>query len=104
MADKINNTKYTPKPIDTSHICLLPDLDPLIERLAENNHDEWALGRINDGWLWGPKRSDDKLHHPCLVEYNELPEKEKEYDRNSVISTLKLILAMGYKITKDTYR
>lgn len=97
-----NNRKYEPKPIPTSHIELPPELKPLIERLAENNHDEWALNRMREGWVWGPARNDVLLHHPCLVAYNELSDKEKEYDRNSVISTIKLILAMGYKITLDT--
>jgi hypothetical protein len=28
--------------------------------------------------------------HPCLVPYEELPEEEKVYDRNSSVETLKL--------------
>ena len=30
----------------------------------------------------------------------EEPEKEKEYDRNTAIETIKLIIALGYKIEK----
>ena len=36
--------------------------------------------------------------HPCLVPYEELPECEKEYDRNTSIETLKLIMKLGFKI------
>ena len=36
----------------------------------------------------------------CLVPYDELPESEKEYDRNTAIETLKLITKLGYKITR----
>lgn len=34
------------------------------------------------------------------VPYDELPESEKEYDRNTAIETLKLIIKLGYKITR----
>ncbi len=38
--------------------------------------------------------------HPCLVPYEELPESEKEYDRNAALQTLKAIVALGYGIKK----
>ena len=40
------------------------------------------------------------LTHPCLVPYEELPEIEKDYDRNTAIGTLKLIQALGFDIVK----
>ena len=41
-----------------------------------------------------------KKEHPCLISYEELPESEKEYDRNTAIQTLKAIIALCYRITK----
>lgn len=41
------------------------------------------------------------MQHPCLVPYEELPEEEKVYDRNSSVETLKLIMKLGFKISKD---
>jgi hypothetical protein len=41
---------YKPQIIDTAQIELSTDLKELIERLAENNHDHWALKRIREGW------------------------------------------------------
>ena len=38
--------------------------------------------------------------HPCLVAYEDLPEEEKVYDRNTSVETLKLILKLGFEITK----
>ena len=35
------------------------------------------------------------------INYEELPEKEKVYDRNSSVETLKLIMKLGFKISKD---
>ena len=37
---------------------------------------------------------------PLLIPYDEIPESEKEYDRNTALETLKLILKIGYKIEK----
>ena len=91
---------YTPNPINTDNIELPEELLGLTEKIAENVHDVWAEGRIKDGWTYGPTRDDAQKHHPCLVPYNELTDSEKEYDRNTSMETLKLIIKLGYKITK----
>lgn len=92
---------YKPHPIDTSNIKLSDDVAELSEMLAKNTHEVWADSRINDGWTYGEERDDVKLTHPCLVPYDELPETEKEYDRNTSQETLKLIIKLGYKIVKE---
>ena len=89
---------YTPQPIDTKAVELSPELNELTERLAENVHDVWAQGRMNDGWSYGPIRNDENKTHPCLVFYEELPDSEKEYDRHTAQNTLKAILALGFRI------
>ena len=95
---KPNN--YTPQPIDTATIKLPTELEPLVELMAKNVHEVWAAGRIADGWTYGATRDDAEKTHPCLVPYEELPESEKEYDRNTAIGTLKFILAQGFTINK----
>ena len=96
----MNNKQYTPTPIDTSDVNLDDELKQLVEQLARNVHDNWAVGRINEGWTYGPERNDTLKQNPCLVDYNDLPESEKEYDRNTAMETLKLILKLGWKIEK----
>ena len=91
---------YTPKPIDTSDIQLSKEMNQLVEQLARNVHDNWALGRIKEGWTYGTQRDDKNKKHPCLVDYDELPENEKEYDRNTAVETIKLILKLGWNIEK----
>ena len=75
---------YVPAPIDTGSVALDPGMVPLLEKLAENAHEVWAKGRVDDGWSWGPKREDDARHHPCLISYSLLPDAEKAYDRRVV--------------------
>ena len=92
---------YKPKPIDTFDVELSDDMIELGEMIAENNHDIWAEGRIREGWKYGKTRDDTAKTNPCLIPYDELPESEQAYDRNTAMETLKLIQKFGYKITKE---
>ena len=91
---------YTPHPYDVFGVELPEALNSLTEKIAENVHDVWAAGRIAQGWTYGESRNDALKQTPCLVPYGELPEDEKEYDRATALGTLRLILALGYKIEK----
>lgn len=93
--------QYKPKPIDTKYIVLPTELNNLIEEMSKNVHEVWAETRISQGWTYGEERNDAEKKHPCLVPYEELSEEEKEYDRNTSIETIKLILKLGFKITRD---
>lgn len=42
---------YNPNPVKTDDIVLPGDIIQLAEKLAENVHDIWALGRVNEGWI-----------------------------------------------------
>lgn len=92
--------RYTPNPIDTSDIQLPEELNSLLEAMAKNVHEIWAQEHINQGWTYGEKRNDVLKQHPCLIAYEDLPEEEKVYDRNTSIETLKLILKLGFKISR----
>ena len=92
--------KYIPQPIDTSDIQLPEELNVIKEKMSKNVHEVWAKNRIEQGWNYGETRNDALKQHPCLVPYEELPEIEKMYDRDTVIGTLELICKLGFKITK----
>jgi len=92
---------YVPQPIDTRGVQLPVELDELVEMIAKNVHEVWAQNRLNEGWVYGNERSDTLRTHPCLIPYDELPEIEKEYDRDTAMETLRLICKLGFKITKE---
>lgn len=94
------NMEYKPQPVDTSDVKLTDELNILVEQMAENVHEIWAQSRMKQGWTYGPERNDELKHHPCLIPYGELPEVEKNYDRNTAVETLKLILKLGFRIEK----
>ena len=91
---------YNPKPVDTDDIVLPQKLLDLSEQIAKNVHDVWAVNRLREGWVYGKKRDDVAKTTPCLVPYENLPESEKDYDRNTALETIKLIIKLGFKIEK----
>ena len=96
----MKTVNYTPQPIDTSDVVLPEELNPLLEAMGKNVHEIWAQERMNQGWTFGEKRDDVLKHHPCLIAYEDLPEEEKVYDRKTSVETLKLILKLGFMISK----
>lgn len=92
---------YVPMPIDTSDVDLSEELNGLIEKMAKNVHEVWAQNRMEQGWTYGVERSDSLKQHPCLIPYDDLPDEEKAYDRDTALSTLKLICKLGFKISKE---
>ena len=99
--NKMKQEKYTPQPIDTTDVKLPEELEQLVEQMSKNVHEVWAETRIKQGWKYGEQRNDELKTHPCLVPYEALPEEEKEYDRNTSIGTLKLIMKLGFKIRQS---
>lgn len=93
--------EYVPAPVPTEGVEIPEGLVDLTEIMAKNVHEVWAAARIAEGWVYGPRRDDGLKTHPGLVSYEELPESEREYDRNTAIGTLKLIRALGYDIVKS---
>lgn len=59
----------------------------LLEQLAESEHRRWMAERILAGWRGtraGEHRVDELKLHSSIVPYSELPEGEKEKDRNVI--------------------
>jgi len=94
---------YIPQPISTEDVELSKDILKLSEQIAENVHEVWAASRMSEGWTYGKERNDALKQHPCLIPYDELPETEKDYDRNTAMQTLKLIQKLGYTIKKKNH-
>ena len=93
-------SNYLPQPLDTNDVQLPEDLNALVEEMARNVHDVWALNRMKQGWTYGEERSDALKTNPCLVPYEDLPDAEKAYDRDTALETLKLITKLGFKISR----
>lgn len=82
------------------NITIPDELNLLLEQLARNVHNTWMAERINQGWQYGHQRNDELKTHPCLIDYEDLSEEEKNYDRNTALQTIRFILNTGYQINK----
>lgn len=93
--------EYIPNPMDTQDVQLPEELNALAEEMSKNVHEVWAQTRMAQGWSYGEERNDTEKKHPCLVPYEDLSEEEKAYDRNTSQETIKLILKLGFNITRE---
>lgn len=88
------------EPTDLSTIELPEGYDEICEEIAEEIHKRWAAERISQGWKYGEFRDDRLKITNCLVPYNRLPDEEKQYDRNTAETAIKLLISKGYTIEK----
>lgn len=97
--EKVANT-YSPAPLNLDNVTLPEELDELTEAIAENTHEVWSRGRMDEGWTYGAERDDDARKHPDLLPYSSLSEGEKDFDRATAMNAIKLIVKLGYRIEK----
>jgi hypothetical protein len=105
--------RFLPQPLEQ-------DPQPL-EVLAEQEHERWMWTKLRAGWSYGAVRNDRARIHPALLDWHarsprrlkriyrefaqqvgphELPEKEKEKDREAVRGIPAIAAAAGYEIVR----
>lgn len=78
---------------------LMYRLDPdeaLLEKLAEAAHQVFCESLEAQDYKYGPKTSERKKRHSSLKAYSELPEDEKEQNRNNVRDIPNKLAVAGY--------
>lgn len=55
------HSDYQPSPLNIKGIELSQSYNDLIEKIAENIHEEWADLRMKDGWTYGEMRDDRRF-------------------------------------------
>lgn len=73
--------------------------DEEIETMAIVEHIRWSWDKRLNGWIYGNVKDNDNRIHPGLIPYDELPENEKEKDRELV----RLIPALLKDINYEAY-
>jgi len=68
--------------------------------LARLEHRRWLIERRLLGWGYAPKRSEAKRHNPLLVEWEKLPESDKQQRRNETADLPKMLAAAGYVLRR----
>lgn len=75
-----------------------------LELLAEAEHDGWMEYRLRNGWRKGERKIVDERVHHLLVPYADLPEPEKDKDREAVRRYVDILVEANYWIVDDPPR
>ena len=70
-----------------------------VEDLARGEHDRWTADLVRDGWrpTTGPKDPAARLH-PLLVPWEELPESERDKDREPIREIPAMLARAGLRV------
>jgi RyR domain len=71
-----------------------------LEILAEAEHQRWMQSKREDGWTYASETNKAKKQHDCLVPWKELPEDEKEKDRDLVRGIPVILARAGYAVVR----
>jgi RyR domain len=71
-------------------------------RLAKAEHEGWMRALLDDGWTYAPETDRAKKQHKLLVPWDELPEEEKEKDRDLVRGIPTILARAGYTVVKSS--
>jgi hypothetical protein len=72
-----------------------------LELLALKEHERWMATLISTGWCHAPETDRAKKLHSALVDWDELPEEEKEKDRELIRGIPQILAKAGYAIVKS---
>ena len=71
-----------------------------IEKLTEAEHERWMKQKYSEGWKHAAKTNKSRKLHKALVEWNKLPEPEREKDRILVKGIPQILARAGYVMVK----
>ena len=60
-------------------------------RSSEQSHESWMAQKMSEGWTYGKVKDPESKRHPCLVQFEDLPEpqKRKDYLFFSIVQALR---------------
>jgi hypothetical protein len=81
---------------------------PLVEKFTEDeiikiarlSHEIWVKSKTDAGWVYGEVKDSTKKTHPLLVEWEQLPEKEQQKDKDIAGNIIPLMESVGLRVYK----
>lgn len=75
---------------------------PILEVLAEAEHERWMQNKKENGWILG-ERDNELKHHPDMIPYQDLDELIKDYDRAAIRNIPSYLAEIGYELYRKNY-
>jgi len=69
-----------------------------VELMAEMEHGRWIDERLRAGWTYGPNRDPENKVSPYLVQWGNLSESIKDYDRDVVRNLPRMLAEAGIEV------
>ena len=70
------------------------------EHLSEQEHERWMRAQRRGGWRYGPEKDSVTKTHPSMITYAELPESERDKDRERVERFPRLLREAGLGVIR----
>ncbi|MFO7742597.1 MAG: RyR domain-containing protein [Anaerolineae bacterium] len=77
-----------------------PENDEDLERLAELEHRRWMHSKLEAGWRCARATDKEQKLHEALLNWDELPDDQKEKDRALVRAIPRILAQAGYTVVK----
>jgi hypothetical protein len=99
IANKLAITGYVMIPARSNEPAFdFPGKD--LEILAELEHQRWLQEKETAGWQYAPETRETEKLHSAMMSWDELPEDEKQKDREMVRSIPRILAKAGYAVLK----
>lgn len=100
IGDKLEEIECIIVPLDDWDNCNFEFTENEIEIMAKMEHERFWEERKRMGWRYGDIRDDEKRIHPDLVDWEKLPDKIREIDREMVQSIPRYLARIGKKLKR----
>ena len=78
---------YVPRPVDTSHVVMTPEMEAVVDKTARAIHEDWRSNRAKEGIT--------VEENPLMRPWEELSDGEKADTLNTARETVKAIAVIG---------
>ncbi|MGA2502659.1 MAG: RyR domain-containing protein [Anaerolineales bacterium] len=100
IANKLSRAGYVMRPARShEHPFNFPGKD--LDILSELEHERWVKDKLNAGWKAALKTDKEKKLHKALVPWADLPDNEKEKDREMVCGIPRILARAGFAVEKS---
>jgi hypothetical protein len=72
-----------------------------IEIMARMEHERWCRELRREGWRYGSARDDAGKRHPGLVPWSDLPDSERDKNRDFIRDLPRLLSRAGFQIQRS---
>lgn len=95
---KLGRIGYVMLPARSNEPAEFPKGEDDLERLSIMEHERWMNSKLKAGWKYAPETNKSMKQHSALIPWEDLPEAEKDKDRDLVRAIPRLLTEIGYTV------